>query len=799
SEDLIAPQFVNFPSDMTAECDQVPAFDDALVSYVDNCQQLSLFHFEIITPGYCPTSYTIERTWVVQDLCGNSTSRTWTIYVIDETGPDLSGVPSELTLECGTEVPQPEIGTGDNCSGVEDMVLNYYEALYPQDCGSLLVRVWDAYDACGNVTTAIQNINFVDQTPPVFTFVPASVELTCGEVPTPSDALAVAADNCSDVVVSYSDIPSETGCAGSMIRRWIALDACGNAVSADQLFVSLDTQAPVIVSAPLTATVDCDGVPSLGSEQIIATDNCSDLSIDYFESIEPGYCPSSYTVVRTAVIADACGNSAETSWTYYVIDETAPVISGVPTTLLLECGDPLPEVNLSTSDNCSPDQIEIFYETQSFPLECGELLQRIWTATDACGNYSTAIQEVNIVDETPPVLIGFVPEISISCGELSNVTVSAQDACGEATLEVSDEYLGVSCTTILRTYRAMDACGNFMAETQIIHVTDEAAPVFTSFPLNATLTCSQIPSIENSGVQFADACSAVTSQVNEVILPGDCPQSYTLQRTWTITDACGNSATQTWIIQAVDNEAPQILNVPADVTIDCSDEIPAAPNVIAVDDCDSAPQLIETSAIETIGCTTYLTRRWYALDACGNLNQAVQLITITDQFAPELSAYPSDLVLACGSPVPAPEVITATDNCAGTLPVQFTQLTEGTTGNCSTIIRSWCATDCVGQSTCHTQTITFVNPATPSNAGLRAWQAVGQQPMIRFEASTNDRWQVDVIDIEGRRVKDLFAGVLETAEVRTMTWNADDLADGIYTIRFTNGKEVLTSRLVIVH
>lgn len=799
SEDLIAPQFVSFPNDMTAECDQVPAFDDALVSYVDNCQQLSLFHFEIITPGYCPTSYTIERTWVVADVCGNSTSRTWTIYVIDETGPDLSGVPSELTLECGAEVPTPEISTGDNCSVAEDIQLNSYEALYPQDCGSLLVRVWEAYDGCGNVTTAVQNIYFVDQTPPVFTFVPASVELACGEAPTPSDAQALATDNCSEVSVTFSDIPSDVGCAGSMIRRWVAADACGNSVTADQVFVSLDNETPVIVSAPSTATVDCDGVPSLGSEQIVATDNCSDLSIAYYESSEPGYCPSSYTLTRTAVVADACGNSTETSWTYYVIDETAPVISGVPSTIVLECGDPLPEVNISTSDNCSPNAVEVFYETLSIPLECGEILQRIWTATDACGNYSTAIQEVNIVDETPPVLIGFVPEVSLNCGELNNVTVSAQDACSEATLEVSDEYLGGSCTTILRTYRAMDACGNFSVETQIIHVTDDAAPVFTSFPANATLTCAQIPSIENSGVQFTDACSAVTSQVNELILPGDCPQSYTLQRTWVITDACGNTASQTWVIQAIDNQVPQILNVPADVTIDCSDAIPSAPNVTAVDDCDAAPQLIETTATETIGCTTYITRRWYALDACGNLNQAVQLITITDQFAPVLSAYPEDLVLTCGSAVPAPAEITATDNCAGSLPVQFTQLTEGTAGNCSTIIRSWCATDCAGHSTCHTQTIAFAAPVAPSNAGLRAWQSAGQQPMVRFEASTNDRWQVDVMDIQGRRVKDLFVGELEAGESRMMTWSADDLADGIYTIRFTNGLEVLTSRLVIVH
>lgn len=798
AEDAIAPEFVNFPEDLTTECDQIPPFEDALVSYVDNCTELSLFQFEMITPGFCPTSYTIERTWVVQDACGNATSRTWTIYVIDETGPDLSGIPSDLTLECGTEVPLPEIATGDNCSSAEDVQLSFYEVVYPEDCGSILVRVWDAYDACGNVTTAIQNIHYIDQTAPVFTFVPASIELQCGDVPMPSNEVATAADNCSDVNVSYTDIPSNEGCAGSMIRRWTAMDACGNVTSADQIFISRDDVSPVIVSAPNTVTVDCDGVPSLETEQVIATDNCSDLSIQYFETSEPGFCPSSYTLQRTAVVTDACGNAAEVSWTYYVIDESAPVIEGVLSTVMLECGDPLPEVNIATNDNCSPDQIDIFYETQSTPLECGELLQRIWTATDACGNSSVAVQEVTIMDQTPPVLVGFVPELWLNCGELVNTLVTAEDACGEAFLEVSDESINGSCNTILRTYRAMDACGNQTIEYQTIHFTDEVAPEFTSFPSNITVACAEVPTIENAAVQYTDACSVVTSEVTEVVIPGDCPQSYALQRTWVLTDACGNTASRTWIIQAIDADGPQILNVPADVTIDCSDAIPAAPNVVAIDDCDAEPQLYAFTATETIGCTTYFTRRWYALDACGNVNQAVQLITITDQFAPELSTYPEDLVLTCGTSAPVPPAITATDNCAGTLPVQFTEIVEGN-GNCSSITRNWCATDCVGQSTCHTQTITFVAPTAQPSSNLRAWQTAGQQPMVRFTASKSDRWRLDVMDMQGRHVKDLFEGVMEAGEARTMEWNTQELADGIYIVRFTNGVEVLTSNMVILH
>jgi hypothetical protein len=55
------------------------------------------------------------------------------------------------------------------------------------------------------------------------------------------------------------------------------------------------------------------------------------------------------------------------------------------------------------------------------------------------------------------------------------------------------------------------------------------------------------------------------------------------------------------------------------------------------------------------------------------------------------------------------------------------------------------------------------------------------------------------MDMQGRHVKDLFEGVMEAGEGRTMEWNTQELADGIYIVRFTNGVEVLTSNMVIVH
>ena len=78
----------------------------------------------------------------------------------------------------------------------------------------------------------------------------------------------------------------------------------------------------------------------------------------------------------------------------------------------------------------------------------------------------------------------------------------------------------------------------------------------------------------------------ITFAENNTASAVDCSVSYTITRTWTATDRCGNSAIGEQLITvAGDDQAPILANVPTDITVECS-SLPEMNNpVTATDNC----------------------------------------------------------------------------------------------------------------------------------------------------------------------------------------------------------------------
>jgi hypothetical protein len=150
--------------------------------------------------------------------------------------------------------------------------------------------------------------------------------------------------------------------------------------------------------------------------------------------------------VRTWTATDACGNQTSASQVIDTVDTTAPLLLGVPADLVIECGDPIPPpAAVTATDGCDPSPQVDLIETVT-PGDCpGEQrIERLWTATDGCGNAASARQVIDVVDTTPPAIavVGgpgclWPPNHRYWCATDLDGLVVATDACpGEVALAV---------------------------------------------------------------------------------------------------------------------------------------------------------------------------------------------------------------------------------------------------------------------------------------------------------------------------------------------------------------------------
>ncbi|MFX0557342.1 Calx-beta domain-containing protein [Maribacter sp. CXY002] len=180
--------------------------------------------------------------------------------------------------------------------------------------------------------------------------------------------------------------------------------------------------------------------------------------------------------------------------------------------------------------------------------------------------------------------------------------------------------------------------------------------------------------------------------------------------TTTVTILVNDSAT----VNILDNDGNEPW--PQNITVEACDPIPPVQAITSASTCSITTNLTETIAGDNDSCPTEYTinRTWTITDCVGNVRTHEQIITFVDTIAPIFSeALPQDATVSCDS-VPLAEVLTAIDFCEGNVLVTFNE-TITNNENCATgyeVIRTWTATDCAGNTTTHTQTIT-VPPADP--------------------------------------------------------------------------------------
>lgn len=454
-----APVFYGVPGDVTVPYSEVPAVAQVVALGADG-SSLPVAYSQIET-GTCPR--VITRTWTAANQCSGTATASQRITLLDEDPPVLFGVLGPATAACGSLPAVAAVTATDN--GVSVPV--HFAETPDGTCATAVTRTWTATDACGNSTQGVQVITLLpDVETPVLSEIPANVTVPCDAIPAP--ATVTATDNCAaNVAVHYAQT-ADGECATTLTRTWTATDACGNSTQGVQVITLLpDIEAPVLNEAPADATVPCDAIPV--PPTVTATDNyLGSVPVTFVED-DSQRC-SSGILIRTWTASDPCGNATQHVQTiHFGLDTERPVLSGVPADLVVACDAVPAPAEVTAVDNCG-GTVSVQYHQEAIGNCTGKLI-RTWTATDACGNSTSATQRISLEEDSVlPVLID-VPADVVTCGAIPPVdAVTATDNCSSAAVTFGETTNGLNPAVYSRVWTATDGCGNTASATQLVSV-----------------------------------------------------------------------------------------------------------------------------------------------------------------------------------------------------------------------------------------------------------------------------------------------------------------------------------------
>ncbi len=243
---------------------------------------------------------------------------------------------------------------------------------------------------------------------------------------------------------------------------------------------------------------------------------------------------------------------------------------------------------LPVTDNCAldPNMVQ--------RLRCGQLRDELavksgsvdvtFTAEDASGNTSSSTARFTIEDTTVPYVVPEGLTVTVECDGNGNIAeydawhdlwesgIAVSDICSGVTYGLVSETLTDDCGatgTSTKTYTMTDGCGNSADTTLSFIIADTTPPAFNeTLPADGTFECDNVPVADI--LTATDICSGDESVTyTEVSTPGACPDSYTITRTWSTTDDCGNNNTHVQTLTIQDTTSPSVDTAASDETVEC--------------------------------------------------------------------------------------------------------------------------------------------------------------------------------------------------------------------------------------
>lgn len=199
-----------------------------------------------------------------------------------------------------------------------------------------------------------------------------------------------------------------------------------------------------------------------------------------------------------------------------------------------------------------------------------------------------------------------------------------------------------SCSVFLTV---TDREGVFDECSAAVTARDATPPAWAGVPDDLSVECSAVP--EPPQATAMDDCDPEPAiGFEETRIDGICPYEYTLTRSWTATDSCGNLGAAVQIITVVDTALPTV-QCPANVVAECeSPDGTALPiEMSSLDPCDSDPietcrdaqgNPVEPGTIFPIGSTQVFCT---AENGCGRVSPACSFTVEVTSTPPVITGF----------------------------------------------------------------------------------------------------------------------------------------------------------------
>jgi len=158
-------------------------------------------------------------------------------WEIDITSPVISGLPTNVTVECDSvPVVSTNVTATDNCALSVDPVFTAVTNAGACADSYSIDRIWTSTDDCLNSSVATQTVTVVDTTAPVISSCPTNMTLVgdanCQALMPDLAVLTGYSDNCdASPVVTQAPLAGSTLSAGDTVVTITVTDACSNQTS----------------------------------------------------------------------------------------------------------------------------------------------------------------------------------------------------------------------------------------------------------------------------------------------------------------------------------------------------------------------------------------------------------------------------------------------------------------------------------------------------------------------------------------------------------------------------------------